>query len=215
LQEVEDTTTKLVDVIALSENLIKIDKTQYRIVENHDSGFDKERIEERYNNVLEKYDYIVGDWGYDQLRFKGFYEDERKESTLENRISHLEDYLIEYCNFGCAYFVLEKVKKAPIKARQHHQGHQNHPNNRKSNHRFRTRNNANGNNNSSNNNNHAKPGTKAAKTNKPAKLHVNPKKKNKNKNKVAKHRVVTNDKKKVTAPAKKTFKIRKIGEKNK
>jgi len=210
LQEVEDTTTKLVDVIALSENLIKIDKTQYRVVENHDNGFDKERIEERYNNVLEKYDYIVGDWGYDQLRFNGFYEDERKESTLENRISHLEDYLIEYCNFGCAYFVLEKVKKAPIKKRQHHPTHQNHSNNHKSNHRFRTRNNANG-----NNNNHAKSGTKTTKSNKPAKLHVNPKKKN-NRNKTTKHRVTaTTNKKKATAPAKKTFKIRKIGEKNK
>jgi len=207
LQEVEDTTaTKLVDVITLADNLITIDKTQYRVVENHDSGFNEERIEERYNNVLEKYDYIVGDWGYDQLRFKGFYEDERKESTLENRISHLEDYLLEYCNFGCAYFVLEKVKKAPLKTRQNHQGH---PNNHKSSHRFRTRNNAN------NNNNHAKPGSKTnkSKSNKPTKQHVNPKKKV-NKNKVIKHHA-NNKKKAPVAAAKKTFKIRKIGEKNK
>jgi Uncharacterized protein conserved in bacteria len=71
LQEVENnTTTKLADVIVLADNLITINKTQYRIVENHDNGFSEERIEERYNNVLDKYDYIVGDWGYDQLRFK-------------------------------------------------------------------------------------------------------------------------------------------------
>ncbi|PMD68290.1 YutD family protein [Companilactobacillus nuruki] len=131
MQEVEDNTTKLVDVIVLADKLITIDKAQYKIVEDHDSGFDKEKIEERYNNVLDKYDYIVGDWGYDQLRFKGFYEDERKEATLDNRISHLEDYLIEYCNFGCAYFVLEKVRKAPLK--NHHKTNS---------HKFRTRNNS-------------------------------------------------------------------------
>ena len=129
MQDVEEkNVTKVADVIKLADNLITINKNQYRIVENHDSGFDEERIEERYNNVLDKYDYIVGDWGYDQLRFKGFYEDQRKESTLDNRISHLEDYLLEYCNFGCAYFVLEKVKKAPLKTSH-----------RRTNHRFKTR----------------------------------------------------------------------------
>ena len=191
MQEVEDSTaTKVADVIMLTDNLITIDKTQYKIVENHDAGFSEERIEERYNNVLDKYDYIVGDWGYDQLRFKGFYEDERKESTLDNRISHLEDYLLEYCNFGCAYFVLEKVKKAPLKKNSHH----------RTNHKFRTR------------TNRAKVGTKP---NKPG-TKINNKNHNNNtnqkrKNKVTKHHT----KHKTTTSAKKTFKIRKIGEKNK
>ena len=183
MQEVENnTTTKLADVIVLADNLITINKTQYKIVENHDNGFSEERIEERYNNVLDKYDYIVGDWGYDQLRFKGFYEDGRKESTLDTRISHLEDYLIEYCNFGCAYFVLEKVKKAPLKS-----GHRN-----KSNHKFHTRNSNTRTKHSNNTKNNVKSNVNSQKR----------------KNKVAKRRV-----KKTTA--KKTFKIRKIGETNK
>lgn len=212
MQEVEETSTKLVDVIVLTDNLITIDKTQYKLVENHDSGFNEERIEERYNNVLEKYDYIVGDWGYDQLRFKGFYEDERKESTLENRISHLEDYLLEYCNFGCAYFVLEKVKKAPLKTnhRRSRNKTSNHNNRPKSNHKFRTR----------TNNNHTKTNAKA--TTKPTTKSGNKNKaqstSQKHKNKVAKRRVNnnnSNNKKKPTTTAKKTFKIRKIGEKNK
>ncbi|WP_334331594.1 MULTISPECIES: YutD family protein [unclassified Companilactobacillus] len=176
MQEVENKTpAKLADVIVLTDNLITINKTQYKIVENHDNGFNEERIEERYNDVLDKYDFIVGDWGYDQLRFKGFYEDERRDSTLDSRISHLEDYLLEYCNFGCAYFVLEKVKKAPLKNR------------RKGNHRFHTRStqNKHGNNN-----------------------------KNVNKNTSHRRRTTTKHRVKKTS-AKKTFKIRKIGEKNK
>ena len=175
MQDVEEkNVTKVADVIKLADNLVSINKTQYRIVEDHDSGFNEERIEERYNNVLDKYDYIVGDWGYDQLRFKGFYEDQRKESTLDNRISHLEDYLLEYCNFGCAYFVLAKVKKAPLTN-----------NHRRTNHRFKTRTN------------------KFVKNVNKSKPHNN-----QHKRKPTRH-------KKTTVSAKKTFKIRKIGEKNK
>ena len=199
MQEVEDTsTTKLADVIVLNDKLITIDKTQYKIVENHDSGFNEERIEERYNNVLEKYDYIVGDWGYDQLRFKGFYEDERKESTLDNRISHLEDYLLEYCNFGCAYFVLEKVKKAPLKNHRNSRNntHNNHNSKNKTSHKFKTR------------NNQVKSSAKPNKQNKGKTHPVNQRRKSK----VAKRR---NKKTTTTNSTKKTFKIRKIGEKNK
>ncbi|MFC6177754.1 YutD family protein [Companilactobacillus huachuanensis] len=205
MQEIEDNTatTKLVDVIRLDDNLISIDKTQYRIVEDHDSGFSEERIEERYNNVLEKYDYIVGDWGYDQLRFKGFYEDERNESTIENRISHLEDYLLEYCNFGCAYFVLEKIKKAPL--RNSHRRNNNTSGHSTNNHNVASRN-TNGHNTNTHKFKTRKTRTKAeAKPNKP---HNNQHKKNK----ISKRR--TNNTKKTTS-AKKTFKIRKIGEKNK
>ena len=33
----------------------------------------------RYSDILDKYDYIVGDYGYDQLRLKGFYKDSNKK----------------------------------------------------------------------------------------------------------------------------------------
>ena len=54
-----------------------------------------------------KYDYIVGDWSNDQLRLKGFYEDERPNTRKTDRISRLSEYLREYCAFGCAYFILK------------------------------------------------------------------------------------------------------------
>ena len=64
----------------------------------------------RYSDVLLKYDYILGDWGYGQLRLKGFFDDRNQKSTYETKISTLQDYLYEYCNFGCAYFVLKKSR---------------------------------------------------------------------------------------------------------
>ena len=36
---------------------------------------------------------------------------ETKKSTYETKISTLQDYLYEYCNFGCAHFVLKKADR--------------------------------------------------------------------------------------------------------
>ena len=71
--------------------------------------FNEEALLARYSDVLLKYDYILGDWGYGQLRLKGFFDDRNQKATYETKISTLQDYLYEYCNFGCAYFVLKKT----------------------------------------------------------------------------------------------------------
>lgn len=81
----------------------------YKLVQNYRDGFDYEATIKRYNDVLEKYDFIVGDWGYDQLRLKGFFMDDFKSAPIDAKISTLEDYLYEYCNFGCAYFVIQQT----------------------------------------------------------------------------------------------------------
>lgn len=82
---------------------------QYEVIKDYRDGFQEEALQERYADILRKYDYIVGDWGYDQLRLRGFYHDANKKATFDTKISTLEDYIYEYCNFGCAYFVLKKV----------------------------------------------------------------------------------------------------------
>ncbi|MFW8053633.1 YutD-like domain-containing protein [Vagococcus fluvialis] len=81
----------------------------YKLVKNYRDGFDYEATIKRYNDVLDKYDFIVGDWGYDQLRLKGFFLDDFKSAPIDAKISTLEDYLYEYCNFGCAYFVIQQT----------------------------------------------------------------------------------------------------------
>ena len=53
----------------------------------------------------------LGDWGYGQLRLKGFFDDSNQKSTFDTKISTFQDYLYEYCNFGCAYFIVKKVGK--------------------------------------------------------------------------------------------------------
>ncbi|MBO0440109.1 YutD family protein [Candidatus Enterococcus ikei] len=96
-------------VTVIDDIHVTISERQYLLVKNHREAFDSERLGERFSDVLSKYDYIVGDWGYDQLRLKGFFNESNRKAAPEQRIDTLEDYLYEYCNFGCAYFVIERI----------------------------------------------------------------------------------------------------------
>ncbi len=91
--------------------MVQINHLSYEIIENYRDSFDEEAFRNRYSEILNKYDYIIGDWGYNQLRLKGFFDDQNQKATYDTKISTLKEYLYEYCNFGCAYFVLKKIKK--------------------------------------------------------------------------------------------------------
>ena len=89
----------------------------FEIIEEYRECFDETLFANRYADILDKYDYIVGDFGYYQLRLKGFYKDSNKKAELSKRFSTIQDYLLEYCNFGCPYFILRKVPESEIKSR--------------------------------------------------------------------------------------------------
>ncbi|MEK3887766.1 YutD family protein [Bacillus sp. FSL K6-3431] len=91
--------------------MMVINNQQYELVNEFRDGFNEEAIRERYSDILSKYDYIVGDWGYGQLRLKGFFSDQNQKASFDTKIGTLTEYLYEYCNFGCAYFVMKKVEK--------------------------------------------------------------------------------------------------------
>jgi uncharacterized protein YutD len=91
--------------------MIEINNVSFEIIEDYREGFNDEAFRNRYSEILNRYDFIVGDWGYSQLRLRGFFDDQNQKATYDTKISTLTEYLYEYCNFGCAYFVLKKVKK--------------------------------------------------------------------------------------------------------
>ncbi|SFJ40835.1 Uncharacterized protein YutD [Halobacillus dabanensis] len=91
--------------------MIELSGKTYDILEDFQEGFQQEEVESRFSDILNKYDFIVGDWGYGQLRLKGFYDDQNSKATFDTKISTLEDYLYEYCNFGCSYFVLKRIRQ--------------------------------------------------------------------------------------------------------
>ncbi|MGO4888921.1 YutD family protein [Anaerobacillus sp. MEB173] len=98
--------------------MIRVQGVSFEVVEDVKSAWNEEEFKARYSDVLNKYDYIVGDWGYSQLRLRGFFNDENRKSTYDTKISTLPEYIYEYCNFGCAYFVLRKVKDIQSKQKK-------------------------------------------------------------------------------------------------
>ena len=105
------------EIVMQSDTQMLIDGHPYVLVKNYRDGFRTDKLKERFSQILTKYDYIVGDWGYDQLRLRGFYESGSKKGTPSQNIDRLMDYLYENCNFGCAYFVLHNLdvqKPAPV-----------------------------------------------------------------------------------------------------
>ncbi|MBL5767165.1 hypothetical protein B5V88_14070 [Heyndrickxia sporothermodurans] len=90
--------------------MISINNQSYEIIKDFRNGFNEEAFRNRFSDILSRYDYIVGDWGYGQLRLRGFFEDENPKATFDTKIGTLTEYLYEYCNFGCAYFVAKKMQ---------------------------------------------------------------------------------------------------------
>ena len=100
------------------DNHVKSDDIDLLLLENVKNAFDVTVFTQRFSDILLKYDYIVGDWGNEQLRLKGFYKEETERETKIPYIGYLDDYLKEYCNFGCAYFVLENPNPKEIKSEE-------------------------------------------------------------------------------------------------
>lgn len=114
-ESAEKVVEKKIRAEQVSETNILIDSCAYRIVTNYREAFNIELLSERYSDVLNRYEYIVGDMGFEQLRLRGFFSEEHMNMPAEQRISNLADYLYEYCNFGCPYFVLERMGEHSIK----------------------------------------------------------------------------------------------------
>lgn len=92
-----------------SEDAFKINGHPYRVLIDYKNAFDIDKLADRYSTILSKYDYIVGDWGFDQLRLKGFYSEGNHQTQILQSEDDIQDYLYEYCNFGCAYFIIQNL----------------------------------------------------------------------------------------------------------
>ncbi|WP_017472354.1 YutD family protein [Amphibacillus jilinensis] len=89
--------------------MVEVEGQTYQVVENFKDGFQEKAFTERFSDILTKYDFIVGDWGYEQLRLKGFFDDQNTKASFDTKASTIDDYLYEYCNFGCAYFIVKRM----------------------------------------------------------------------------------------------------------
>jgi len=89
---------------------IEINSVQYELVKDEGNCFNKEDLEEKLTDYFDPYDYVFGDYAYEKVRLKGFYEKDHKKATEINNIKNLDDYIRNYCSYGAKYFLIKKVK---------------------------------------------------------------------------------------------------------
>lgn len=91
-------------------NKIKINEIEYEIISDDSKCVNKELLEEKVTDYFKDYDYIFGDFSYDKVRLKGYYDSKNKKATEINDIKHVEKYKSEYCSYGAKTFLLKKIK---------------------------------------------------------------------------------------------------------
>ena len=89
--------------------MIEIEDKKYELIENYRDCFDKDEFINLYTDYFYDFDYIIGDYAYNKLRLKGFYEDSNRKSKKYNKISGKDAYIENNCAYNCKYFVLKKI----------------------------------------------------------------------------------------------------------
>lgn len=87
---------------------IEINNKNYEIIENDDNCLDIEELREKVTDYFDDFDYIFGDYSYDKMRLKGYYDSSNKKAKKINDIKYLEEYKKDYCSFGAKCFLIKK-----------------------------------------------------------------------------------------------------------
>lgn len=89
---------------------IILNNKEYELIKEYKNAFDLSEVESIVTDYFEGYDYIFGDYAYNKLRLKGFYDDTNKKATDINKYSYIDEYIEKYCAYECRYFILKKKK---------------------------------------------------------------------------------------------------------
>lgn len=81
--------------------MIETKHGNFEIIKDYKEALEILAFNERYVSYLDKYDYIVGDYSADMLRFKGF---------SSKNYETIPDYLMESATPNAPYFVLKRIK---------------------------------------------------------------------------------------------------------
>lgn len=89
---------------------IILNNTEYELIKDYKDAFNAEEIKSLFTDYFYDYDYILGDYAYNKLRLKGFYDDKNKKVRDINNYSYIDEYIKNYCAYDCRYFILKKLK---------------------------------------------------------------------------------------------------------
>ena len=90
--------------------MVNLLDNKYEIIRGKEN-FDSVIVKEFFTDYFLPFDYVLGDYAYERLRLKGYYDSSNKKVKDFNNIKNLDDYIKNYCAPGAKIFVLKKVKK--------------------------------------------------------------------------------------------------------
>ena len=90
---------------------IVLNDREYELIKNYKNAFEENELIEKFTDYFDAYDYILGDYSYDELRLKGFCKKKNKNYREYNDYEKIEVYLKEFCSYECRYYILEKKEK--------------------------------------------------------------------------------------------------------
>lgn len=88
---------------------IEINKVKYEIIRNDNNCIDIEELSEKITEYFDEFDYIVGDFAYDKVRLKGYYDSTNKKANKINDYKYIDNYIENYCSYGARIFILRKL----------------------------------------------------------------------------------------------------------
>lgn len=88
---------------------IELLNNKYEIIRNDKDCFNLEEIKEKFTEYFEEYDYILGDFAYDKVRLKGYYDSTNKKANKINDYKYIDNYIENYCSYGARIFILRKL----------------------------------------------------------------------------------------------------------
>lgn len=89
---------------------IEINNIKYEVVRNDKDCINIDELSEKITDYFDNFDYIVGDFSYDKVRLKGYYDFSNKKKSDINDIKKVEEYIKDYCSYGARIFIIKKVK---------------------------------------------------------------------------------------------------------
>lgn len=89
---------------------VVINNVEYEVIRNDQDCIDIDLLQEKITDYFDAYDYIFGDYAYEKVRLKGYYDSNNKNANKINDIKFLDDYIKEYCSYGSKVFLLKKIR---------------------------------------------------------------------------------------------------------
>lgn len=90
---------------------IVLNNNEYKIIEEYRDAFNLEELESLFTEYFYDFDYILGDYSYNKLRLKGFYDNDNEKARSINEYNYMKKYIKNYCAYECRYFILKKITK--------------------------------------------------------------------------------------------------------